>query len=88
MITLRTALATVPILLAVGVISAVGATAAPPPVANAKLPHILEFEYFEDYERIGRRYNAFATLKGEGESGELRGSANARRMLGSTAVPE
>jgi hypothetical protein len=62
MITIRTALATVPILLAVG---AIGASAAPPPAADAKPPHILEFEYFEDYEGIGRRYNAFATLKGK-----------------------
>jgi hypothetical protein len=30
-------------------------------------PHILEFEYSEDYERIGRHHNAYATLNGDAE---------------------
>jgi hypothetical protein len=30
-------------------------------------PHILEFEYSEDYEGIGRHHNAYATLNGDAE---------------------
>lgn len=46
-------------------IAAIALVAAVAPAAAAKPPHIVEFEYSEDYEMIGRHHNAYATLKGE-----------------------
>ena len=35
-------------------------------------PHIRQFEYFEDYEGIGHRYNLSATIKGEADKVKAR----------------
>jgi hypothetical protein len=55
--------------------------------ARAKPPHILEFEYSEDYEGIGRHHNMYATLKGEAtrvsaRSGKLRSAGKLEDVAG------
>lgn len=42
-----------------------GAAAAPSLADDAKPLRIVEIEYSEDYEGVGRHYSAFATLRGE-----------------------
>jgi hypothetical protein len=74
------------------VAAALVAAAVPAAVATAgepkaKPPHILELEYSEDYERIGRHHNVYATVKGDAgrvtaRLGELRSQGKQQEVAG------
>ncbi len=49
------------------VVAALAALALAAPADAGNQPRILEFEYSEDYEMIGRHHNMYATLKGDAE---------------------
>ncbi len=82
----RTTLTTLITLAALVVSAVAGAAAVAEPGSP---PHILEFEYSEDYEGIGRRHNAYATIKGPAERVTARvGGRSAEGRFDNAAGPK
>ena len=71
-------------------VAALGLLVAAAAPAQAKPPHIVELEYSEDYEQIGRHHNVYATLKGDARRvtarlGELRSEGKHEDVAGPQA---
>lgn len=76
-------------MIAIGAVDATATARAAIGAGGERAPRILGFEYYEDYEGIGNRYNVAATVKGvarrvTARSGSLRTEGELSRRISPT----